>query len=39
MPQWYKLDVTETLHSLQSCREGLTAQEAEQRLKRYGLNE
>jgi Ca2+-transporting ATPase len=39
VPQWYKLDVTETLHSLQSCREGLTAQEAEQRLKRYGLNE
>ena len=39
MPQWYKLDVTETFHSLQSCREGLTAQEAERRLKRYGLNE
>ena len=39
MSQWYKLDVEETLQSLGSCREGLTAEEAEGRLARYGPNE
>jgi Ca2+-transporting ATPase len=39
MPQWYKLDVAEVLQSLDSCRDGLTAGEAEERLSRYGPNE
>jgi len=37
--QWYKLSTDEVLQSLASCREGLTAEEAAERLARYGGNE
>ncbi len=39
MSQWYKLSTDEVLHSLDSCREGLTVEEAAERLARYGTNE
>jgi len=37
--QWYKLSTDEVLQSLASCRDGLTAEEAAERLARYGPNE
>lgn len=39
MSQWYKLSTDEVLQSLASCRDGLTAAEAAERLARYGTNE
>lgn len=39
MQQWYRLSVEETLAALDSGRDGLTAGESEERLRRYGLNE
>ena len=39
MSQWYKLSTDEVLQSLASCQEGLTAEEAAERLARYGANE
>ena len=39
MQQWYTISVEETLATLDSSRSGLTAGEAEVRLRRYGLNE
>jgi Ca2+-transporting ATPase len=39
MQQWYRTTVEETLATLDSSRNGLTVKEAEERLRRYGLNE
>lgn len=39
MSQWYRLSTDEVLHSLASSRDGLTAEEAAERLARYGTNE
>jgi len=39
MSQWYKLSTDEVWDSLASCRDGLSAEEAAERLLRYGTNE
>ncbi len=39
MSQWHKLSIDQVLHSLGSCRDGLTAEDAAERLARYGTNE
>ncbi len=39
MSQWFRLSTDEVLHSLASSRDGLTAEEAAERLARYGTNE
>ncbi|MCK4591901.1 cation-transporting P-type ATPase [Candidatus Parcubacteria bacterium] len=36
---WYSLSLKEVLHSLKSSKFGLSAEEAEKRLKKYGKNE
>jgi len=37
--EYYSLSVEETLKSLETSKEGLSAEEASERLKRYGFNE
>jgi len=37
--RWYRLSIRETMHQLNTSHNGLSSQEARERLQKFGLNE